>query len=137
MQPSASQTESRSYAVSAAYANSMRISGLSINNQSLRQTQIDKAIPDNSDEAILSLFMAASSLDSLGYSRYLDRFIQKYPNLPDGYVSRARMHAAASRFSDAEGEMKQALKVAQKPDEVRYQYAELIYQKELYQADKP
>jgi tetratricopeptide (TPR) repeat protein len=137
MQPSASQTESKSYAVSAAYANSMRISGLSINNQSLRQTQIDKAIPDNSDEAILSLFMAASSLDSLGYSRYLDRFIQKYPNLPDGYVSRARLYAAASRFSDAEGEMKQALKVAQKPDEVRYQYAELIYQKELYQADKP
>ena len=137
MQPAATATDKNSYAVSAAYARSLRIGGLSINDPSLRKTQIDIAIPEGKDDAMLALFMAGSSLDSLHYSHYLDRFISKYPELPDGYVSRARMLAAAERFADADNEMRQALKIAKQPDEVHYQYAMLIYQKELYQADKP
>ena len=128
MQPAATQDATRSYAVSAAYVQSLRISGLSINNQSLRQTNIDKAIPDAADEALLSLFMAASMSDSVQYARYLERFVIKHPELPDGYVSQARLCAAASRFDDADSKMRQALKVARQPDEVHYQYAQLIYQ---------
>ena len=135
MQPSASANDNHCYAVSASYANSLRMSGLSINNPSLRKTGIAKAIPDDVNEAMVSMFMASSSMDSLHYADYVDRFILKFPDNADGYLYRARMLMTGFHYTEADEEVKKALKVSQQKDDTHYQYSLMIYQKILYQAD--
>ena len=72
------------------------------------------------------------------YADYVNRFIAHYPNATDGYVYRARLEVAANEFAKADEDMKKAVKVAEtKDDDVHYQYAQLIYQKELLQSDHP
>ena len=137
LQPSASSQSSASYAVSAAFAADMRANGLTMNDATLRTTAITKALPDKQDEAVLSLFLAASVMNAGQYSDYIERFIQKFPKAPDGYIYRARQAQAANNFAAADEDMKQAVKVADKKDDVHYQYAQMIYQKELYQSDQP
>ncbi|MBR1548297.1 MAG: serine protease [Prevotella sp.] len=135
--PSATPGDPHCYAVDSRYANSLHIGGLGINDPVLRLTQIDKAIPEGHDDALLSLFMAGSGLDSAQYSRYLDRFISKHPDMPDGYVARARMYAETTQFDKADSEMKQAMRVSRQKDETLYQYALLIFQHVIYHADQP
>ena len=132
LQPSHDAKSGKSYAVSARYAGSLRIGALSINDPVLRSTRIAKALPEKQDEALLALYTSATALDSVQYVDYIDRFIQKYPNVTDGYVYRARNLAAAGRYADADADMQQAVKVADRKDDAYYQYAQLIYQKELY-----
>lgn len=132
LQPAHDAKSSQSYAVSARYAAGLRISGLSMNDPALRSTQIAKALPDKDEEALLALYTSATSLDSVQYADYINRFIRKFPNVTDGYVYRARSLMAAGRYADADADMQQAIKVADKKDDAHYQYAQLIFQKELY-----
>ena len=137
IQPSAGDQKGISYAVDARFAADLKISGLSINDPNLKQTNIAIALPDKVDEAILTLFLASSSLKESQYVSMLERFIQQFPNEANGYIYRARYQAAKGLFSKADEDMQKAVKVAEKKDDAHYQYAELIYQKELYQNDKP
>ena len=137
IQPSAGDQKGISYAVDARFAADLKISGLSINDPTLKQTNIAIALPDKLEEAILTLFLASSSLKENKYVSMLERFIQKFPNEADGYIYRARYQVAKGMFSKADEDMQKAVKVAEKKDDAHYQYAELIYQKELYQNDKP
>ena len=137
IQPSAGNQAGTSYAVSARYAADLKINGLSINDPTLKQTGMTIALPDNPREATLTLLLSSSTMSQEQYATMLERFIQKFPNEADGYVYRARYHAANGRFSNAEEDMQKALKVGSQLDDVHYQYAELIYQKEIYQSDKP
>ena len=81
--------------------------------------------------------MAAGAMNTEDYSDYINRFIGKFPNMPDGYIYRARVAVSNNEFASADADMKQALKVADKKDDVYYQYAQMIYQKELLQSDQP
>ncbi len=136
-QPSAGNQKGISYAVDARFAADLKITGLSVNDPALKQTNIAIALPDKIDEAILTLFLASSSMKEDQYVSMLERFIQKFPNEADGYIYRARYQAAKGNFNKAEEDMQKAIKIAEKKDNAHYQYAELIYQKELYQNDKP
>lgn len=126
-----------SYAVSATFANDLRISGLSLNDPALRSTSIAKALPDQLDEALLTIYMAATVMDQAQYEELLNRFIQKFPNAADGYIYRARIAVAKGDFAAANADMKQALSVGDKKDDTHYQFAQMIYQKEVYQHDQP
>ncbi len=137
LQPSASGQAGSSYAVSAPFAASLHTSGLSINDPLLRSTAIPKAIPDKYDEAVLSLFMGATVLDAQQYNEYINRFIARYPDAADGYIYRARQEVANGQFAQADEDMKRAVDKAEKKDDAHYQYAQLIYQKELYQSNQP
>ena len=137
IQPSAGTKKEISYAVSARFAADLAIKGLSINDPVLKQTAIAKAIPDDQKEALLSLFLASSTMNESQYGNFIERFIQKFPQVSDGYVYRARYRTANGNFSGAEEDMEQAIKLAEQKDDAHYQYAELIYQKEVYQSDKP
>lgn len=137
LQPTADSKAKQSYAVSALFASSMQMSGLGMNSPAMKATGITKALPDNQEQAQLALYMAASAMDSLQYVSFLERFIQKFPQNPDGYISRARNLASSLRFAEAEQDMQQALKVADKKDDVHYQYANLIYQHRMLQANSP
>lgn len=137
IQPSAGTKKETSYAVSARFAADLTIKGLSINDPVLKQTAIAKALPDDQKEALLALFLSSSSMSDSQYADFIERFIQKFPQISDGYTYRARYRTAKGNFSGAEEDMEQAIKLAEQKDDAHYQYAELIYQKEVYQSDKP
>ena len=137
LQPTADAKAQQSYAVSALFASTMQMSGLGMNSTAMKATGIQKALPDDLEQAQVALFMGASSSDSLQYANFIERFIQKFPQSPDGYIYRARNLTSSLRFAEAEKDMAQALKVADKKDDVHYQYANLIYQHYLLQANTP
>ena len=136
LQPSANDKQNTGYAVSALFANNLRLTGLSMNDAVLRSVKITKALPDDQNEATLALYVSASAMDAAEYSRLIDRFIEKFPKATDGYVYRARQEMNSGNFQSADDDMKLALKVADAKDDAHYQYAQLIFQKNVFQADK-
>lgn len=131
MQQPASAKDTLNYAVSALFADSLSISGLSMNDRTLRQTAIKKALPADEQQALLSLYMGASSLDSASYATMVDDFIAQFPKSHEGYVYKAQLEANAHRYAEADRLLAQALKVTEKADEVHYSYSRLVYQKAL------
>ena len=136
MQQPAMLTDTLNYAVSALFADSLKMTGLSINDPVMRSTGVKKALPEDIGQAQLTLFIAGSSLDSLAYAQLIDEFILQFPSHPDGYTTRAQLLTEARRFADAEQNMLQAMKVAEKPDEIHYAFSRLMMQKLVYMADE-
>ena len=136
LQPSANDKQNTGYAVSALFANNLRITGLTMNDAVLRSVKITKALPDDQNEATIALYVSASAMDAEEYKRLIDHFIEKFPKATDGYVYRARQEMNSGNFQSADDDMKLALKVADAKDDAHYQYAQLIFQKNVFQADK-
>ena len=99
MQPAAGGQSEKAYAVSATFVADMKANGLSFNDGTLRQTRIAKALPEKYDEAMLALYMAAGAMNTEDYSDYINRFIGKFPNMPDGYIYRARVAVSNNEFT--------------------------------------
>ena len=131
------QGDTLSYAVSALFADSLTISGLSINDKTLRSTNIKKDLPTDLGQASLTLYLAQSTLDSAAYVQLTNDFIARFPNAPDGYQYRAQIATNARQFAAAAADMEQAIKVADKKDEAHFSYSKLIYQKEIQMPDAP
>jgi len=136
-QLAATTTDTLSYAVSALFADSLHTTGLSLNDEALRSTAIKKALPEQRDQALLMLYMAAGTADSATYVTLVDDFITQFPDAPDGYTYRARMAAANDRCDDAARDMEKAIGVAANKDEAHYSYAQLIYQKVMFKPEPP
>ncbi|MCR5680752.1 MAG: serine protease [Prevotella sp.] len=132
MQQPASAADTLCYAVSAAFADDLKTSGLSINDPALRAIGIKKALPADEEQAQLTLFMASAALDSLSFAGLVDDFIAQFPRNPEGYQYRAQNLADADRYADADADMAKAISVAEHPDEAHYAYSRLIYQKAVY-----
>lgn len=121
-----------SYAVSALFADSLRLSGLSINDPALRATKIKKALPDEIEQALLTLYVAGAQMDSTTYAALINDFIEKFPQSQEGYIYRAQLAANGDNFAQADQDMNLALKTNDKPDEAHYSFSRMIYQKEVY-----
>lgn len=137
MQQPASSKDTLSYAISASYVDSLKMTGITFNNTTYRQTFIRKELPADLKEANLALYLSASQLDSASYVAVIDDFIRQFPNVPDGYTARALQAADAGRFAEASHDMEQAIKCASPKDDAHFTYARIIYNKEIYQADQP
>ena len=137
MQQPYSQGDSLSYAVSALFADSLRITGLSINDATLRSTNIKKDLPTDFDQAALSLYVGQASLDSAQFIQLINDFISRFPNSPEGYTYRAQTALIDMNFDAAARDMEQAIRVADKKDEAHFNYSRLIYEKEVYMSQKP
>ena len=132
-----SGTGEQQYAVSVLMAADMRASGLSINDPAMKLTSIKKALPDDVQEALVSLYVGSSTLDSLSVSVMVDDFIAKFPTSVDGYVYRANRAMAAADFAAADSDMQTALKMADNKCEAHFNYAKMMFDKTVYAADKP
>lgn len=132
MQQPYQQADTTSYAVSALFADSLRISGLSINDPVLRATKIKKALPDEIEQAQLTLYVAGAQMDSTAYAILINDFIAKFPKSQEGYIYRAQLAANGNNFAQADQDMSLALKTNDKPDEAHYSFSQMIYQKEIY-----
>lgn len=137
LQQPASESDTVGYAVGVKFATDLKIGGLSINDPVLRLTNIKKDLPDELEQAVLTMYVAPSVLDSAGYVSLIEDFIRKFPSSSDGYVYRAQVETDGCRFAEAEKDMEQAVKVADKKDEAHFSYAKLIYQKEVKYSDRP
>ena len=137
MQQPASDKDTLSYAVSARYVDSLKITGITFNDPTLKLTQIKKELPTDIQEATLALYLSSSVVDSSTYVSLIEDFIRQFPGAPDGYVYRAQQETAGGDFASAEKDMEQAIKVSDKKEEAHYSYARMIYNKEIYQSDQP
>lgn len=137
LQPAASGADSLCYAISALYADSLKVTGLSINDPTLKLTQIRTEMPESLEEANLMMYMAGASTDSAAYAGLISEFIQKFPAAPDGYTYRAQFASSYGDFAAAEKDMEEAIRLASNKDNEHYNYARMIYNKEIYQANKP
>ena len=137
MQQPARQGDTLSYAISAAFVADMKITGLSLNDASLRKTGIPMAMLDGKEDALLMMYMAGSTLDSLRYQHVVDDFIAKFPKEEEGYINRAQLAFNGNRFADAARDMEKAISVSSPKDNAHYAYARMIYQKELFKSSIP
>lgn len=126
-QPYKTDNAGVAYAVSARFADSLRISGLSINDPVLRATKIKKDLPDDIAQAQLTLYMANAQMDSAAYATLVDDFIAKFPKSHEGYVTRAQLAANSDHYDQADRDIAEALRVTDNPDEVHYSYSRMIY----------
>ena len=133
MQQPASLKDTLSYAVSARFVDSLRITGITYNSSTYQQTLIKKELPADLKEANLALYLSASQLDSATYVALIDDFIQQFPSAADGYTARALQASAGGHFADAQRDMEQAIKYASAKDDAHFTYARMIYNKEIYQ----
>ena len=136
MQPAASAADSLSYAVSARFADSLKVNGLSLSMPALKMTAIKTELPDRLEDASLMLFMASTQADSATYVGLLDDFVGKFPAEPDGYTYRAQFSAANGHYAAAQRDMEQAIKVADKKEEAHFNYARMIYNKEVFHSEQ-
>ena len=137
MQQPYSQDDSLNYAVSALFADSLHINGLSINDATLRSTNIKKDLPADLSQAVLSLYIGQASLDSVQYIQLVNDFISRFPDSAEGYTYRAQTELAAKDFDATARDMEQAIRVADTKDEAHFNYSKLIYQKEVYMSQTP
>ena len=127
------------YAAGAAFAMAQKISALSLGDAALKKIGLRKGLPETEDQALVYLFMASSSLSGDDYEKLLDDFIRQFPANADGYLRRANYYAAKGKddqtwYDKAVADFNQALKVAQKKDDVYYNIGKLMY---AYQLSKP
>jgi tetratricopeptide (TPR) repeat protein len=137
MQQPAVVGDSLSYAVSARFVDSLKITGINYNDETFKLTQVKKLLPTDVKEAVLVLYFAGPQVDSTEYVSLIRDFIQQFPSAPDGYTYRAQMEVADGDFAAAERDMEQALKYADPKDDAHYNYARMIYNKEIYQSAQP
>lgn len=132
IQPSANAQDSLSYAISVVFADSLRMTGFSLNEPVYQQTQIKKELPDDVKEANVALFLASSRNDSLAYAQLVDDMISKFPTAPDGYTYKAQLDASRGDYAAADQNMTEAVRVSSPKDEAHFNFARLIYNKEVY-----
>lgn len=137
MQQPAVLGDSLSYAVSASFADSLKLTGITFHNETMKLTQVKKLLPTDIKEAALVLYFSGAQVDSAEYVSLIHDFIQQFPSAPDGYTYRAQQEMAAGNFAAAERDMEQALKFSEAKDDTHYIYARMIYNKEVYQSAQP
>ncbi len=88
-----------SYAVSVLLATELDISALSLNDATLKNIGIRKALPAKEDQAIAMLYLA-QSLEPKNYPTLVDRFIKQFPRSSEGYYRRAAYNIY--KYTDAD-----------------------------------
>ena len=131
-QQSSSDDNATQYAVGATFATGLKMTGLSLNDAALKATSIKKELPDELDQAILTLYLASTIGDANSFVGLVDDFIDKFPQAPDGYSYKAQIMAAKDNYPEADKYMKLAIENATDKAEAHYNYAKMMYQNLLY-----
>jgi tetratricopeptide (TPR) repeat protein len=118
------------YALDVRYAMDLAVKALSINDPTYRALRLRKALPADTAQALVSLYLATDHSDAALRAEVIDEFIGCYPQHREGYLSRAAHHIALgtdSALSLAEEDHARALAHAEdKADEVHFQIAKQI-----------
>ena len=121
--------------VDASFAASLMAQPFDINNSAYAHTSLRLAIPANRKDAQLMSMLAASLPDTTKQAGYISDYIAAFPTEVDGYATSAMIHLSANRFAAADYTMQQCLKHATDKAEAHSEYARIMQQKLLYNAD--
>lgn len=135
LQKSKSGSEVYSTDINFAVSGLDTINGFSINNKVLAQTGIRVALPADYNQAAFMLMLAGQKSDSAHYAAYADDFIKSFPTYADGYTAKARLVSAAGNYQQADELFAEAIKKVDRKDIVFSDYANIVYQKNLYLND--
>lgn len=130
-----SNTRTDLYIASARYALTLQPSALAGNDNTLRYTNMRIALPQEYNQALLALMIAAQRNDSINYPATIEDFITTFPDKEDGYEYKAMMLTDRKDFTAAETAMNKAIEVSTSKDNAHYQYAKLIYNKNIVMGD--
>lgn len=125
----------QAFSADARLTTSFKLTGFSINDQTLRATGIRTALPVDQKEASLMLVLAASVADSAKYECYIDDYIKSFPTATDGYNARATRLVANGKLADADAMLQTEVKRAERKDVAYSNYAALVYQTCIYNTD--
>ena len=132
--------KNKTYGVSVPYIQGLRFSSIDLLGKTYASIGIRSGWSDKLDEAQLALILYASQQDAPTYLETLNDFIENFPNLPDGYLSRAshyvrfRGELAASQaeqtqlLARATEDLNRYLKINPREDDGLYNQAKLIYE---------
>ena len=132
-----SATSNIAHATDAAFINGLSTNGLTINDATMKSIGIPAALPEDKEQAVLALMMMGQGTDSLKYATLAGDFISKYPQMIDGYMAKAQIETDGDNFTAADKHMQEAIKNVTEKDDAHYNFAKLIYAKELYKKDSP
>ena len=132
-----SKKSGEAYATDARLAADLKANAFSLNDPVLRTCAIRTALPEQQDQALLTIMMTGETVDSLKRQAYIDDFISRFPKAVEGYSAKAMSYVDAGRYAEADKVMQTALERADKKDEAHAEYAKVILQKQRYHADKP
>ncbi len=128
VQPTADTKRAAAYAVSAPFANSLRLNGLSPNDPVFMATGIALAIPDNLNDALLALIVSRNAFDEARYTDYVTRFTKQYPSSADGYISLAGIAVSHQQYEEADNYLQQAVRKGENKADAHYRYAQTVFQ---------
>lgn len=138
-QEDASGKNEQSYAVSAGYVKSLRLSSTDLLSSTYSSFSIKKAWPEDADQAMVALYLVRSMQTPGQYLETLNDYISHFPSSADGYLSRASHYAsfrAALASSKAEegaylekalDDIKSAARYTDKPGDVHFNRGKLIF----------
>lgn len=132
-----STTSNDLHATDSRFVASLKNNGLSINDATMKKIGIPASLPDNKEQALLSLMMIGQSMDSIKIESTINDFITAYPTMTDGYTARAQRLINENKFEDAAKTMDLAIQKSEKKDEAHYNYSKLIYDKNISKANIP
>lgn len=122
----ANPADAKSYAVSAAYAQSLATNALSASDSDYRDILIRKALPADPTQAHSFIFLLGTR-DTATYATYVDDYITLFPSEPNGYTMKADLLTAQGRYAEAEATWDTGIRVTGKEDELRYARAAAIF----------
>ena len=137
-QTDASGAKNTSYAVSAAYVQSLSITSADAFSSAYSSIAIKKAWPANVEQAQVLLFLYANQQDAKSYFDTVSDFIQTFPNSAAGYSGRATHYVSqaantteasekAALLEKASADMALSVANAPKKSEALFEKANLIY----------
>lgn len=138
-QEDASGKNECSYAVSAAYANSLAITSTDAFNTTYSNIGIRKAWPADKEQAKIATYIIENTQDAKSFLETLNDFVATFPDWWESYSRRAshyvfrRSELAADAtgqadcLTKAEADLKQSIELSDSKSEALYNAAQLIY----------
>lgn len=125
----------QAFSADARLTGTFKLSGLSLNDRTMRATGIRPALPDDEQQATLMLLLAAQQADSTRYEAYVHDFIAQFPTTTDGYQALASLYIKRGELDKADQTFEQEIKNATKKDVAYHDYAQAIYSTAAYGED--
>ncbi len=111
------------------------INGLSLNDKTFRATGIRTALPNDQQQATLTLMLVTQQGDTARCEQYVNDFIQTFPTATEGYKALGEMYVGRKNMAAADETMQKAVKRATNKDEAYFDYARLVYQSTVFKID--
>ena len=125
----------QAFSADARLTTTFKLTGLSINDPTLKATGIRTALPTDEQQASLMLIMAASVADSEKYDAYIDDYIKYFPTSTDGYNARASLMFTKRDLAGADNMLQTEVKKAAKKDVAYGNYSTMVYQACVFRVD--